>query len=426
MNATWEKKGTNNGVLTFHISQEEIKVGLDKAFKKIQPNLNIPGFRKGKVPRTIFVKQFGEQALYEDALNFVLPDAYDNAVEETGIFPVAQPKINVKSIEKGQPWEIEAEVVVKPEVKLGEYKNLTVAKQDRQVSDEDVENELTKKQANLAELAVKEGKAENGDTVVIDFEGFKDGEAFNGGKGENHPLELGSGSFIPGFEDQLVGASAGDEVEVNVTFPEEYHAKELAGQPVLFKVSVKEVKVKELPELDDEFAKDVDDTVETLDELKAKIRQSLEESKEAAAKSEIEDAVLRQAVENAEILDLPYEMVHDEVHRQMDFFLNDMKRQGISEDMYYQLTGTTRDDLHKQMEKDADVRVKTNLVLEAIVKAEDISVTEEEINKEIEELAKTYNMEVAAVRQVLNSDMLTRDIQMKKAMAVIVDTAVEK
>lgn len=426
MTATWEKKGTNDGVLTFHISQEEIKVGLDKAFKKIQPKLNVPGFRKGKVPRTIFMKQFGEQALYEDALNIVLPDAYDKAVDEAGIFPVAQPKINVKSLEKGQDWVIEAEVIVKPEVKLGEYKNLTVDKQDREVSEADVEQELAQKQANLAELAVKDDKAENGDTVVIDFEGFKDGEAFEGGKGENHPLELGSGSFIPGFEEQLVGTSAGDQVDVNVTFPENYHAENLKGQPVVFKVTVKEVKVKELPALDDEFAKDVDETVETLAELKTKIHQSLVEKKEAAAKSEIEDAVLKQAVENAEIVELPHEMVHAEVHRQMDFFLNDMARQGISEEMYYQFTGTTRDDLHKQMEKDADMRVKTNLVLEEIAKAENLTVTEEEISHEIEELAKTYNMEIDAVGKVLNAEMLTHDIQMKKAMSLIVDTAVEK
>lgn len=426
MTATWEKKGTNDGVLTFEISQEEIKKGLDKAFKKVQPNLNVPGFRKGKVPRAIFNKQFGEEALYEEALNAVLPDAYDNAVEESGLFPVAQPKINVKSLEKGQAWVIEAEVIVKPEVKLGEYKGLTVAKQNRDVTDEDVNNELTRRQERLAELSVKEGKAEKGDTVVIDFEGFKEGVAFDGGKGENHSLELGSNSFIPGFEDQLVGVSAGEEVEVNVTFPEEYHAEDLKGQPAVFKVSVKEVKAKELPALDDEFAKDVDDSVETLDELKGKIREQLAKEKEAAAKAAVEDEALRQVVENAEIVDLPHEMVHAEVHRQMDFFLNDMRRQGITEELYYQLTGTTRADLHKQMEEDADVRVKTNLILEQIAKEENLSATEEDITKEIEELAKTYNMEVDAVRNVLNADMLTHDIQMKKAMAIIVDSVVEK
>ncbi|MBS4749642.1 trigger factor [Granulicatella sp. zg-ZJ] len=426
MTAKWEKTGTNNGVLTFEISQDKIKEGLDKAFKRVQPKLNVAGFRKGKVPRTIFNKQFGEEALYEDALNILLPDAYDNAIEELALFPVAQPKINVKSIEKGQDWVIEAEVVVKPEVKLGDYKGLTVEKQDRTVTVEDVENELAKKQEQFAELSVKEGKAENGDTVVIDFEGFKDGVAFAGGKGENHSLELGSNSFIPGFEDQLVGTSAGDDVEVNVTFPEEYHAEDLKGQPATFKVTVKEVKSKELPALDDEFAKDVDDSVETLAELKDKLQESLQKAKDEAAQTAVEDAALRQAVDNAEIVELPEEMVHAEVHRQMDFFLNNMKRQGISEELYYQLTGTTRADLHKQMEKDADVQVKTNLVLEKVAEVENLDATEDDMNKEIEELAATYGMEIDAVRNVLNAEMLTHDIKMKKAMAVIVDSAIEK
>lgn len=426
MTATWEKKGTNDGVLTFEIAQDKIQEGLDQAFKKVQRTLNVPGFRKGKVPRAIFNKQFGEAALYEDALNILLPDAYDNAVEELGLFPVSQPKINVKSLEKGQPWVIEATVFVKPDVKLGEYKGLTVEKQDRTVSQEEVDAELKNRQERLAELVVKEGKAALGDTVVIDFEGFKAGVAFAGGKGENHALELGSNSFIPGFEDQLVGTSAGEETEVTVTFPEEYHAEELKGQEAVFKVTVHEVKSKEVPALDDEFAKDADSEVETLAELTAKIRENLEAAKEESAKSQVEDLALRQAVENAEIVDLPYEMVHAEVHRQMDFFLNDMRRQGISPEMYYQLTGTTERDLHKQMEVDADVRVKTNLVLEAVAKAEKVEVTEADVEKEISELAATYGMEVEAVRNVLSADMLKHDIEMKKAMAVIVDSAVEK
>ncbi|MBS4761351.1 trigger factor [Carnobacteriaceae bacterium zg-ZUI252] len=425
MSAKFEKTTGNEGLLTFEISQEEIKKGLDAAFARVQKNLNVPGFRKGKVPRAIFNKQFGEAALYEDALNIVLPDAYDNAIEELGLFPVAQPKIDVKSMEKGQAWVIEATVTLKPEITLGEYKGLTVPKQDRTVSTEDVEARLKAKQEQLAEMVVKEGKAENGDTVVIDFEGFKDGVAFAGGKGENHSLELGSGSFIPGFEDQLVGTQAGDDVEVNVTFPEEYHSEELKGAQATFKVSVKEVKTKEVPALDDEFAKDADDSVETLAELKDKYTQELQEQKDAAAQSAIEDAALRLAVENAEIGELPYEMVHSEVHRQMDFFLNDMQRQGISEELYYQLTGTTRADLHKQMEVDADVRVKTNLVLEAIVKAENLSVTPEEIEAEINELAQTYNMPVEQVKSILNNDMLENDIKTKKAVALVVESAVE-
>lgn len=270
MTAKFEKVETNKVVLTFEISQEDIKKGLDQAFNRVKKNVNVPGFRKGKVSRQVFEKMYGEEALYQDALNILLPDAYDNAVEETGIFPVTQPTIDIESIEKGKPWVIKAEVIVKPEVKLGEYKGLTVEKQDRTVSEQDVEDRLLQEQARAAELVVKEDAAELGDTVVIDFEGFLGDEAFEGGKGENHSLELGSGSFIPGFEDQLVGAKEGDEVEVKVTFPEEYHAENLKGQEAVFKVKVHEVKTKELPELTDEFAKDVDDSVETLAEIKKK------------------------------------------------------------------------------------------------------------------------------------------------------------
>ena len=273
MTAKFEKINTNEVVLTFEISQESIKKGLEVAFNRVKKNLNVPGFRKGKVSRQVFNKMYGEEALYQDALNYLLPDAYDNAVEETGIFPVTQPKIDIESLEKGQAWVIKATVIVKPEVKLGEYKGLTVEKQDRTVSEQDVEDRLLQEQAKSAELVVKEGAAELADTVVIDFEGFLGEEAFEGGKGENYSLELGSGSFIPGFEDQLVGAKEGDNVEVKVTFPEEYHAENLKGQDAVFKVKGHEVKTKELPELTDEFAKDVDDSVETLAELKEKFRK---------------------------------------------------------------------------------------------------------------------------------------------------------
>ena len=425
MTAKFEKVETNKVVLTFEISQEDIKKGLDQAFNRVKKNVNVPGFRKGKVSRQVFEKMYGEEALYQDALNILLPDAYDNAVEETGIFPVTQPTIDIESIEKGKPWVIKAEVIVKPEVKLGEYKGLTVEKQDRTVSEQDVEDRLLQEQARAAELVVKEDAAELGDTVVIDFEGFLGDEAFEGGKGENHSLELGSGSFIPGFEDQLVGTKEGDEVEVKVTFPEEYHAENLKGQEAVFKVKVHEVKTKELPELTDEFAKDVDDSVETLEELKEKFRKELEEAKAAAADEAVADEALRKAVENAEIVELPHEMVHDEVHRQMEHYLNDMRRNGISPEMYYQITGTTEADLHKMMEKDADVRTKTNLVLEQIVKEEGIEATDEDVANEVKELAAQYGMEEDAVRAAVSVDMLKNDISMKKALAVITDSAKE-
>ena len=365
MTAKWEKTGTNDGVLTFSIEQAEIQKGLTTAFNKVKGNLNVPGFRKGKVSRQVFNRMYGEEALYEDALNAVLPEAYEAAVKEAGIDPVSQPKIDVDSMEKGQDWVIKAEVTVKPEVKLGDYKELTVEKQDREVTEEDVDARIKREQEARAELVIKEDEAaENGDTVVIDFEGFLGEETFKGGKGENYSLELGSNSFIPGFEDQLVGVKAGESKEVNVTFPEDYQAEDLAGKDAVFKVTVHEVKAKELPELDDEFAKDVDDSVETLAELKEKYRKELTETKEKAAEDAKDEAAIRQAVENAEIVELPHSMVHDEVHRSMDEFLNNMQRQGISPEMYYQLTGSTEADLHQQFEGEAETRVKTNLVID--------------------------------------------------------------
>jgi len=425
MTAKWEKKGTNDGVLTFSIANEEIQKGLTTAFNKVKGQLNVPGFRKGKVSRTVFNRMYGEEALYEDALNAVLPTAYEAAVLEAGIDPVSQPKIDVKSMEKGEAWTIEAEVTVKPEVKLGEYKNLTVAKQDREVTEEDVENRLKAVQEQQAELVIKEDAAAEGDTVVIDFEGFVNDEAFEGGKGDNYSLELGSHSFIPGFEDQLVGTKAGESLDVKVTFPEEYQAEDLAGKEAVFKVTIHEVKGKELPELDDEFAKDVDDSVSSLAELKEKYRAELTDGKENAAKEAVEEAAIKQAVANAEIVELPHVMVHDEVHRAMDEFLNNMQRQGIDPQMYYQLTGSTEEDLHKQFEGEADERVKTNLVIEAIAKAEGLEATEEEIANEIKELSEAYNMPEAQIRRVLTEDMLKHDVTMKKAVDLVTSTAVE-
>ncbi|MGX7144952.1 trigger factor [Facklamia languida] len=422
----FEKTSVNEGTLTFEIPVEEVNTALDIAYKKVRKNISVPGFRKGKVPRQIFNNVYGEASLYEEALNITLPSAYQKAVDEEGLEVVAQPQIDIESMEKGQPWVLTAKVTLKPEVKLGDYKGLTVEKQDRTVTDEAVEAKIEAKRQELAELVVKEAAAAKGDTVVIDFEGFKDGQAFDGGKGENHSLELGSNSFIPGFEDQLIGAEPGQSLDVNVTFPENYQAEELAGQDATFKVTVHEVKAKELPELDDEFAKDADDEVESLEEYKNKVRVQLEETMEAAAKEAVEDLALRQAVENAEVVELPQAMVDDEVQRQMDHFLNNMKRQGINEDMYYQLSGTSREDLHKQFAEESELRTKTNLVLEAIVKEEGIEVSEDEIQAEVEALAGQYGMDANQVRQYVTEDMLVSDIKLKKAMSLIVDSAEEK
>ena len=424
MSVSFENTATNRGVVTFTIGQDKIQPALDQAFNKVKKNLNAPGFRKGHMPRAVFNQKFGEEALYDDALNAILPAAYEAAIAELGLDVVAQPKIDVKSIEKGQDWTLTAEVVTKPEVKLGAYKDLEVSVEaSKEVTDEEVDAKLENERKNLAELVVKEGAAENGDTVVIDFVGSVDGVEFDGGKGENHSLELGSGQFIPGFEDQLVGAKAGDEVEVEVTFPEDYQATDLAGKAAVFVTKVNEVKAKEVPALDDELAKDLDDEVETLDELKAKYRKELEAAKEIAYDDAVEGAALDLAVENAEIVELPAEMVEDEVHRAMNEFMGNMQRQGISPEMYFQITGTTQEDLHKQYEAEAESRTKTNLVVEAVAKAEGFEATEEEINAEIEQLAADYNMPVEQVRNLLSPEMLKHDITVKKAVNVITSTA---
>ena len=424
MSVSFEKKETNRGVLTFTISQEQIKPELDRVFNSVKKTINVPGFRKGHLPRPVFNQKFGEEALYQDALNNLLPNAYEAAVKEAGIEVVAQPKIDVVSMEKGQDWTISAEVVTKPEVKLGAYKDLEVSVEvSKEVTDEDVDARIERERNNLAELVLKEGPAAEGDTVVIDFVGSVDGVEFDGGKGDNFSLGLGSGQFIPGFEDQLVGHKAGETVDVVVTFPEDYQAADLAGKEAKFLTTIHEVKEKEVPALDDELAKDIDEEVETLDELKEKYRKELAEGKEAAYKDAVESAAIDLAVENAEIVDLPEEMVHEEVHRSVNEFLGNMQRQGISPDMYFQITGTTQEDLHKQHEADAEARTKTNLVIEAIAKAEGFEASAEEIEAEISSLANDYNMEADRVRQLLSEDMLKHDITIKKAVEVITSTA---
>ncbi|MDN6194384.1 MAG: trigger factor, partial [Alkalibacterium sp.] len=398
---------------------------LDKTFKKVQKTLNVPGFRKGRVPRRIFNQMYGEAALYEDTLNDLLPDAYSKAISEVDVEPVAQPNIDIKSVEKNQDWELIAELTLKPDVELGQYKELDVTKQDRTVTEEEVTENIEKRRQDMAELVLKEDAAEEGDTVVIDYEGFKGDEPFEGGKDENHSLELGSNSFIPGFEEQLIGSKAGEEKEVNLTFPEDYQAEDLAGEEVTFKVTVHEVKSKELPELDDEFVKDLDEDVETVDELKEKVRKELEENKNSAANDAKDDEAIKKAVENAKIEEIPAEMAHEEVHRQMEMFLNNLKQQGISADMYYQMTGSTEADLHKQFEGEAEFNVRTNLVLETIVEEEKLEATEEDREKEISDLAGQYNMDVEQVKNVLSPQLLNRDISLKKAIDLITSTANE-
>lgn len=425
MSVNYEKTGPTTGELHFTIDKDVVNKGLDNTFKSVRKTLNVPGFRKGKVPRKIFNSMYGEEALYEDTLNNILPAAYAKAIDEAGIEPVDQPSIDLEESNKDEDWKIKATVVLAPEVKLGEYTNLDVHKQDRNVSDEEVDKSLDETREEFAELVVVESEAEEGNTVVIDFLGKKDGEAFEGGDGKNYSLELGSNSFIPGFEEQLVGAKSGEELEVNVTFPEDYPEESLAGEEAIFEVTVHEIKERRLPELDDEFAQDVDDDVDTMDELREKRKAELVETKEAAANEAVEEEAINKAVENAEIVEIPYGMTHQEVHRQMDIFLNNLQSQGISPETYYQITGTTEADLHQQMEIGAEDRVKTNLVLEAIVEAEKLEATEEEKEAEINNLSDEYGLDEEQVREALTDDMLVHDIAIKKAIKLVTDSVNE-
>jgi len=424
MSANFEKLEGNRGVLTIEVDAEKVNQGLDAAFKKVVTKVNVPGFRKGKMPRAMFEKRFGVEALYQDAIDILLPDAYANAVIETGIEPVDRPEIDVEQIEQGKSLIFRATVTVKPEVKLGEYKGLEVPAVDTVVTEEDVANELKTLQERQAELVVKEeGKAENGDTVVMDFEGFVDGEAFEGGKAENYSLELGSGQFIPGFEDQLVGLAAGEEKDVEVSFPEEYHAAELAGKPAVFKVKLHEIKGKELPALDDEFAKDVDEEVETLDALKEKIKTRLEDSKKHEGEHLVRDTVVEKAAENAEI-DVPEVMVDTEIDRMMQEFEQRLQMQGMNLELYFQFSGQDEEALRGQMKEDAAKRVRVNLTLEAIAKAENLEVSEEEVNEELNKMAEMYNMTVDNIKQAIGSlEGLKGDLQIRKAVEFLVENS---
>ncbi|WML40747.1 trigger factor [Neobacillus sp. OS1-2] len=422
MSAKWEKLEGNRGVLTVEVSAEQVSKGLDAAFQKVVKQVNVPGFRKGKMPRGMFEKRFGVEALYQDALDILLPEAYGSAIDETGIEPIDRPDIDVEQMEKGKDLIFKATVQVKPEVTLGEYKGLEVEALDTTVTEEDVANELKTLQERQAELVVKEeGKAENGDTVVLDFEGFVDGEAFEGGKAENHSLELGSNSFIPGFEEQLVGIATGESKDVEVTFPEEYHAAELAGKPATFKVTVHEIKGKELPALDDEFAKDVDEEVETLDALKEKIRTRLEDSKKHEAEHHLRDTVVEKAAANAEV-EVPEVMVTNEVNRMLQEFEQRLQMQGMNLELYFQFSGQDENALREQMKEEAQNRVKVNLTLEAIANVENLEVSEDDVNAELEKMAGMYNMPVDTIIQALGGvDGVKADLKLQKAVNFLVE-----
>ena len=424
MTATWEKKEGNEGVLTVTVPAEKVDKAIDQAFKKVVKQINVPGFRKGKVPRPIFEQRFGVEALYQDAVDILLPEAYGEAIDETGIKPVDQPEINVTSIEKGSEMTFEANVVVEPEVQLGDYKGLEIEKQNVVLTDEELQESIDHQLGHLAEMVVKEeGAIENGDTVNIDFDGYVDGEQFEGGQAEGYDLEIGSGSFIPGFEEQLVGVKTGEEKDVNVTFPEEYHAEELAGKEATFKTKVNEIKFKDVPELTDEIANELDAEANTVDEFKENLRKRLTEQKETDAENNQKEEAINKAANNATI-DVPEAMINTELDRMVQEFGQRMQQQGLNLETYFQISGQDESQLREQMKDDAEERVKTNLTLTAIADAEEVEVSDDDIDKELEKMSGQFNISVEDIKQTLgNTDIVKNDVRIQKVIDLLVDEA---
>ncbi|HEA6495473.1 TPA: trigger factor [Staphylococcus aureus] len=424
MTATWEKKEGNEGLLTVTVPAEKVNKALDQAFKKVVKQINVPGFRKGKVPRPIFEQRFGVEALYQDAIDILLPDAYGEAIDETDIKPVAQPEVSVTQIEKGKDFIFEATVTVEPEVKLGDYKGLEIEKQETELSDDELQEAIDHSLGHLAEMVVKEdGVVENGDTVNIDFSGSVDGEEFEGGQAEGYDLEIGSGSFIPGFEEQLEGMKVDEEKDVVVTFPEEYHAEELAGKEATFKTKVNEIKFKEVPELTDEIANELDAEANTVDEYKENLRKSLAEQKATDAENVEKEEAITKATDNTTI-DIPEAMVNTELDRMVSEFAQRIQQQGLDLQTYFQISGQDETQLREQMKDDAEQRVKTNLTLTAIAEAEKIEATDEDIDKELEKMSKQFNISVEDIKNTLgNTDIIKNDVRIQKVIDLLRDNA---
>jgi len=423
-----EKIEENKVKLTVTVEAIEFNKALDEAFKKVVKEVNVPGFRKGKVPRNMFEKKFGIEALYEEAINYMIPKVYPDAVLEANLEPVAQPNIDVdfETIGKDQPFTFFATIVVKPEVKLGLYKGIEVKELSTEVTDEEVDSEINKLLVQHAELVLKEDEAVLEDTVVIDYEGFKDGVAFEGGKASNHSLKLGSNSFIPGFEEQLVGIKSGENKTINLKFPEEYHSEDLKGQEVEFNVTCHEVKTTEVKVLDDDFVKELNrENISTADELKADIRNTLSTSKVTEAKNNKIDTVVDTAANNAEV-NIPEEMIESEVERMMQDAAKRLEQQGINMDLYLQYTGGTKEGLQEQFKGEASKRLRYNLTLEEIAKVEDFEVTEEDLEKEFEQIAKIYNMPIDQVKAAFPNTLdLEQDIKTRKAVDFLVENSVK-
>lgn len=423
-----EKLEKNMAKLTVEVSAEDLEKAIEKAYQKQKKQISIPGFRKGKVPRQIVEKMYGKEVFYEDAANDLIPNAYDKAVDECEEDIVSSPKIEVTQIEAGKPFIFTAEVALKPEVKLGEYKGVKIEKIDREVTEEDVMAEINRERDhNARNIAVEDRPVKDGDMTVLDFEGFVDGEAFEGGKGENYPLTIGSGAFIPGFEEQLVGAEIDKEVEVKVTFPEDYQAENLQGKEAVFKCTVKEIKEKELPELDDEFASEISE-FDTLEEYKEDVRRNLTEKKEKDAKAARENEAVEAAVKASE-MEIPDAMLETQQRQMVEEFAQRITMQGMSMEQYMQFTGATYDKLIEQVRPQAQERIRSRLVLEAIAKAENIVASEEDFEEEMKVMADVYQMEIDKVKELMGEKEkknIMQDLAVRKAAEFVAEHAVEE
>ena len=428
MSVQVEKLEKNMAKLTIEVAPEELEKAIEGAYQKNKSKISVPGFRKGKVPRQMIERMYGKEVFYEDAVNALIPEAYEKAVDECEEEIVSSPKIEVAQVEAGKPFIFTAEVALKPEVKLGKYKGVKVEKADTEVTDEEVDKEIDKeRESNARNIDVTDRAVKDGDIVTLDFEGFVDGTAFEGGKGENYPLTIGSGTFIPGFEEQLVGAEIGKETEVNVTFPEDYQAEDLKGKAAVFKCTVKEIKEKELPTLDDEFASEVSE-FETLAEYKADIRGRLEERKAKAAREEKEAAVIEEIIKDSD-MEIPEAMIETQQRQMIDEFAQRIQMQGLTLEQYFQFTGASYDQMIEQVKPQAEKRIQSRLVLEAVAAAEKIEATEEDYEEELKSMAEAYQMEVDKVKELLpekSVQQIKEDIAVKKAAEFVVDNAKEK
>lgn len=423
-----EKLEHNMAKLTIEVAAEEVEKALQAAYLKERKNISLPGFRKGKVPRQMIEKMYGPEVFYDDAANHMISEAYGKAYDESELDIVSQPQIDVVQLEKGKPFIFTAEVAVKPEVTLGEYKGLKVDKVSTRVTQKEIDEEIEKeRERNGRTIEVTDRAVQDKDMVTLDFEGFVDGVAFEGGKGTDYPLTIGSGSFIPGFEDQLVGAELEKEVEVNVTFPEDYQAEELAGKPAVFKCTVHTIKARELPELDDEFASEVSEC-ETLDEYKAEVKKKIKERKETEGKEKKENQAVDQAIANAE-MDIPQPMVDLQVRQMADDFARRIQQQGLTLEQYFQFTGLSEEKMMEELKPQAEKRIQTRLVLEAIAKAENIEVSEERLDEELKKMADAYQMEVEKLKEFMGENekkQMKEDIAVQEAVTLITEAAVEE